>query len=200
MSNTNYKKIFAIKNKDKTKIKQIVPEIQDKSGIYILTRFENGFKYGYIGLATVSVWTRLAEHLSGYQHIDLSIKKHGWYSETNQSGWRISYFYAPAEQLNDLEQEYIKKYANAGYQLRNKTAGSQSKGKFGIADNRPAKGYHDGLKQGYLNARKEVAHWFELHLECTIKGKSTKNKEKALEKFIDFITLDKKEKEVEENE
>lgn len=77
---TNYKQIFAIKNKNRDIIKKLVPDIQDKSGIYILTRFENGFKYGYIGQATVSVWTRLAEHLSGYQHIDLSIKNHGWYS------------------------------------------------------------------------------------------------------------------------
>ena len=113
---TNYKQIFALKNKNKQKIKQLVPDIKDKSGIYILTREENGFRYGYIGQATVSIWTRLAEHLAGYQHIDLSIKNHGWYSEENPTGYKINYFYAPKEQLNDLEQLYIKKYANAGYQ------------------------------------------------------------------------------------
>ena len=47
--------------------------------------------------------------------------------------------------------------ANQGYQLKNKTSGMQGKGKQGISENRPSKGYHDGLKQGYKNAQKELA-------------------------------------------
>ena len=35
---TNYKQIFALKNKNKQKIKQLVPDIKDEPGIYILTR------------------------------------------------------------------------------------------------------------------------------------------------------------------
>lgn len=34
---------------------------------------ENGFRYAYIGQA-VHILTRLAQHLVGYQHIDLSLK------------------------------------------------------------------------------------------------------------------------------
>ncbi len=184
---TNYKQIFALKNKNKQKIKQLVPDIKDKSGIYILTREENGFRYGYIGQATVSIWTRLAEHLAGYQHIDLSIKNHGWYSEENPTGYKINYFYAPKEQLNDLEQVYIKKYANAGYQLRNKTGGSQGTGKFGIADNRPSKGYYDGIKQGQKKTREEVKTYFDKYLDFAIKPPANKIKERKAEEFKKFL-------------
>jgi hypothetical protein len=45
------------------------------------------------------------------------------------------------------------------------------------------------LAQGYLNARREVAHWFSLHLAVSMK-KPTKNAEKALAKFQEFIDLE----------
>ena len=161
--------------------------MNDESGIYILTRYESGFKYAYVGQAK-RLLTRLAQHLNGYQHIDLSIKKHGLYSDTNPTGWQIEYANCPEEQLDNNERLLISDYANRGYQLRNKTAGGQDSGKFGIADNRPAKGYHDGLQQGYENARKEIAHLFDLHLSAVIKAnKPNKTQEKALQKFNDFI-------------
>lgn len=184
---TNYKKLFAIRNKNKAKIKSIAPNIEDRSGIYILTREEAGFKYGYVGQATVSVWERLAEHLSGYQHIDLSIKNHGWFSEENPSGYKISFFYAPKEKLNELEQEYIKRCANAGYQLRNKTAGSQSKGKFGISDNRPSKGYRDGIAHGEKKTIELVKTFFDKYLDYSIKQPPNKIKERKLEEFNDLL-------------
>ena len=129
------------------------------------------------------------QHLSGYQqHIDLSIKRHGLYSETNPTGWKIEYANCPEEQLDNNERLLISDYANRGYQLRNKTAGGQDGGKFGIADNRPAKGYHDGLQQGYENARKEIKHLFDLYLTAVITAnKPTKRHENALQKFYDFI-------------
>ena len=43
---------------------------------------EEGIKYAYIGQAK-HILTRLAQHLTGYQHIDLSIRKHGLYSNRN---------------------------------------------------------------------------------------------------------------------
>lgn len=127
--------------------------------------------------------------MSGYQqHIDLSIKKHGLYSETNPTGWKIEYANCPEEQLDNNERLLISDYANRGHQLRNKTAGGQDSGKFGIADNRPAKGYHDGLQQGYENARKEIKHLFDLYLTAVITAnKPTKRYENALQKFYDFI-------------
>ena len=48
-------------------------ESEEDSGIYVFTRQENGFKYAYVGQAK-HILTRLAQHLNGYQHIDLSIK------------------------------------------------------------------------------------------------------------------------------
>ena len=184
---TNWRQIKAIETKNKQRIQELCPMMHDVSGIYILTRRDSGFRYAYVGQAK-HLLTRLAQHLSGYQHIDLSIKKHGLYSDTNPTGWQIEYANCPEEQLDNNERLLISDYANRGYQLRNKTAGGQDGGKFGIADNRPAKGYHDGLQQGYENARKEIAHLFDLHLSAVIKAnKPNKTQEKALQKFNDFI-------------
>jgi hypothetical protein len=92
------------------------------------------------------------------------------------------------EELDEAEQKHILDMANKGYQLRNKTSGSQGKGKQGIADNKAAKGYHDGLHQGYKNAQKYVANLFEKHLTYGKRSdKPNKNQEKALEKFEAFL-------------
>jgi hypothetical protein len=98
----------------------------------------------------------------------------------------------PAEECNEKEQYYIKKAADAGYQLKNSTTGSQGKGKKGLENGRPARGYFDGKEAGYLMARREVAHWFSLHLNVSMK-KPTKNAEKALAKFQEFIDLEAEE-------
>ena len=84
----------------------------------------------------------------GYQHIDLSLKKHGLFDDTKPNGWKLICFEYPIDELDEKEQYYIKLYANDGYQLRNKTSGSQGEGKHGINDNKPAKGYYDGKKAG----------------------------------------------------
>ena len=74
-----------------------------------------------------------------------------------------------------------------GFQLRNKTSGSQGAGKKDIADE-PTKGYLEGLNNGYKKAQKEIAHLFQLHLECTTKkNPPTKLQEKAMAKFEEFI-------------
>jgi len=183
----NFRQIKAIEAKNKQRIQELCPMMHDVSGIYILTRHDNGFKYAYVGQAK-HLLTRLAQHLSGYQHIDLSIKKHKLWNEDNPAGWRIDFMYCPEERLDEIERQMIADYANRGFQMRNKTAGGQDNGKFGIADNRPAKGYHDGLQQGYENARKEIKHLFDLHLTAVIKAnKPNKTQEKALQKFYDFI-------------
>lgn len=167
------------------------PQATHESGIYCFHRVdEDGFKFAYIGLATRSLLTRLGEHLVGYQHIDLSIKKHGLYSTDNPYGYNISILcHCPAEECNEKEQYYIKKAADAGYQLKNSTTGSQGVGKKGLDNQRPSRGYFDGKEAGYLMARKEVAHWFDLHLNVSMK-KPTKNAEKALAKFQEFINIE----------
>ena len=73
----------------------------------------------------------------------------------------------------------------------NKTIGGQNAGKVGLNANKPAKGYRDGLKKGYTNARVDVSKLFEKNLTFSINGKTTINKEKAFEKFKDFIDLEK---------
>lgn len=52
----------------------INPKLNEQSGIYFLTREdEQGIKYAYIGQAK-HILSRLAQHMTGYQHIDLSLK------------------------------------------------------------------------------------------------------------------------------
>ena len=182
----DFRQIKAIEKANKEKWVKQFGKIPDTSGIYILTREENGFKYAYIGQAK-HILSRLADHLKGYQHIDLSLKKHGLISPINPNGWDIAFVKCKEKDLDEQEQYFIKAYANAGFQLRNKTAGGQGDGKFEIAETRPRKTYRDGLKQGYLNAQKEVAKLFEKNLTFEINGKPNKNKEKALNKFKIFI-------------
>lgn len=189
----DYRQIKAIEKKNKERILAVRPSTPETSGIYVLHREEDGFKYGYVGQAK-HLLTRLAQHLSGYQHIDLSIKKHGLYSKENPCGWKISCAQYPETDLDAKEQEWIRYLASKGYQMRNKTSGSQGKGKHGIADNKPAKGYYDGLAQGYKNARKFVANLFDKHLQYSKKSdKPNKLQDKAVEKFEDFLRWEESE-------
>ena len=177
-----------MEQKNKQKLLSINGKLNEKSGIYFLTRFdENEIKYAYIGQAK-HILTRISQHLVGYQYIDLSIKKHGLYSLQNPYGWKIGFINFPISDLDEKEQYYIKMYAQNGYQLRNKTSGSQGSGKRKIDEYRPQKGYRDGINQGYKNASKEVSHLFDLHLDYKTKSdKPNKNQEKAIEKFKEFL-------------
>lgn len=188
MAYKNYKQRMAIENNYKKKLVEIDPTLDDSSGIYFFTREDsNGFKYAYIGQAK-HILSRLAQHFTGYQHIDLSIKKHGMYSEDNPEGWKVTSIEYPESELDNMEQYYIKQYADMGYQLRNKTGGGQGTGKTQIDDYRPSKGYRDGLIQGRKNASKEIARLFEKHLNYSKKSdKPNKNQEKALTKFEEFL-------------
>lgn len=185
----NYAQTKAIEQKNRVRWLLVNPRLTDASGIYILTRTEDGFKYAYIGQAK-HVLQRLCGHLTGYQHIDLSLKKHGFYSEYNPTGWEVEQRDYSVEQLDDMERAYIKEYATKGYQLRNKSAGGQNEGKHGIAENKPSRGYRDGLAQGYKNAQREIAQLFDKNLSVAVNGASNKNKEKALAKFMAFIGKD----------
>ena len=192
LKNGTYRNIAqakAIEKKNRYRLLDVNPKLDDESGIYFLTRTdENGFRYAYIGQA-VHILTRLAQHLVGYQHIDLSLKKHNLYSIENPYGWKIGFMHFPVSQLDEKEQYYIKMYADNGYQLRNKTSGSQGQGKAQIDDYRPAKGYRDGLKQGRINLARELSHIADKHLEIRLKPEKQGNKvsEKQYEKFITLL-------------
>lgn len=161
------------------------PFLTEDSGIYVMTREEDGFRYAYVGQAK-HILTRLAQHLDGHdQHIDLSIRKHGLWSEGNPGGWFVTTTHYPETELDAQEQAYIKFYADCGYQLRNKTGGSQGKGKAAIAENKPAKGYYDGKKQGRSDVLKELNKVVK-YLQITPKN-DTKLANRMAEKFWEIL-------------
>lgn len=184
----SYAQIKAIEAKNKQRILSVCPKANDKSGIYVFYREENGIKYAYVGQAK-HLLTRLADHLKGYQHIDLSIKKHGLYSEKNPTGYKITVSWCKESELDELERESIRIYANMGYQLRNKTGGGQDEGKYGIAPNKSPRGYHEGIRQGYNNARKDIKKLFDKYLDVSVK-KDNKLSQRMLQKFNDFLEGD----------
>lgn len=189
------KRIAEIKRMEqeiKQRLLLINPKLNEQSGIYFLTREdEQGIKYAYIGQAK-HILSRLAQHMTGYQHIDLSLKKHGLISNSNMCGWNVNFLNFPEELLDEKEQYYIKKYALGGYQLRNKTAGGQGSGKKQIDDYRPGKTYRQGVEQGMKNASRDVAKLFEKHLNVSAKSNPpTVNQMKAMDKFEKFLELSK---------
>ena len=183
----NHKQIYAIKKANKERILKVCPNCPESSGIYFLIREEDGFKFAYIGKAK-HLLSRLADHLQGHtQHIDRSLKKHGLWSEENKTGWKVNFLTFQESELNEKEQFYIQKYANAGYQLRNVESGGQL-GKIDIGERKPAKKYFDGLEQGKKNAIKEIKHLFDLHLNyAPKKNPPTKLQEKAMQKLKDIF-------------
>ena len=185
---SNIRKAKMIEANNKHRFLKVNPTLDDKSGIYILTREEDGIKYAYIGQAK-HILTRLAQHLVNYQHIDSSSKKHGLYSDDNPCGWKVNAIHFKESELDEKEQYYVKLYANNGYQLRNKTSGSQGEGKRQIGEYRPQKGYRDGLSQGYKNAVNELRNIIDKHLTVNIRQDKAHNKVsiKAFEKFNQII-------------
>lgn len=173
---------------NKLRIKEVCPNVDERSGIYIFLRRENGFNYAYVGQAK-NLLNRLAQHLKGYQHIDLSIKKHGLYNaDANETGWKINIKHCDGEELNKEEQEYIRHFASMGYQLYNHTTGSQDGEKRALGETKSPKGYFEGLARGRNNAIKEIKHLFDLHLKAVYKAdKPSKNAEKAMRKFNEII-------------
>lgn len=190
-SKLNYRKIYAIEKSNRERLLKVNPNLDDKSGIYFLTRTDgDGISYFYIGQA-VKILQRMCSHLTGYQHIDLSLKKRGFYSADNPYGWQINFIHYPKDELDQMEQYWILQYTKKGYQCRyNKTAGGQGEGKEKINEFKASKTYRDGLKQGYKNASREVSHLFELHLDYKTKSDMpSKNQQKAIDKFDKFLNF-----------
>lgn len=187
MTQEEYKKRMALKAKYQKQWLALDPTLSEHSGIYILTRRdENGFKYAYIGQA-IHLLSRMISHSCGYQQwIDLSLKKHGLYSQSNPYGWYLTHFTYDEKLLNLKEQETIKNYADMGYQLRNITSGSQGKGKVDINERKPAKGYYDGKKQGATNLSKEL----QKTLKYLVVAPKDENKRtiRMYNKFWDLLT------------
>ena len=174
---------YAQIKENKERILEVCPKATEQSGIYIFTRV---VVHSYVGQAK-NLLARLANHLSNYDRIDLSIKSHGLFSEDNPTGWKITIRECDLSSLDEKETELIERALNNdGILLYNKQSGGQGKGKTKIADYKPSKGYRDGLKQGYENARKLLAPLFEKYLTIAY-DESKKLAEKAYNKFNDFI-------------
>lgn len=180
----DYKQVQEDLRRNKERLLRQNPKLNDNSGIYILHRIENDIKFAYIGQAQ-HIISRLAQHFEGYQHIDLSLKKRGLAYENPERGYAVSFVNYPIEQLDNAEQEWIKRAANNGYQLYNHNSGG-SKGKVGFDNQRPSRGYHDGLAQGRKSLAKELSHIIDTHLEIKVR-KDTKISQKALQKFYDLL-------------
>lgn len=188
MDYKKFRKAKAIESHNKKRILKVCPDIPETSGIYFLTRVdEDGFKFAYIGQAK-HLLTRLAQHCVGYQHIDLSIKSHGFITE-KEYGWKIGFMEYPESMLNEREQYYIKAYALNGYQLRNHTSGGQNSGKRDIAEE-PRKGYQQGLKNGYENGLKDLTHFLSTHCTVHLKNPNNKVSRGQAEKWKDRIDIE----------
>ena len=182
----NMRQIKAIEKANRERMLKVNPDLTDESGIYFLTRVQ---PEGYVGQAK-HICQRLCQHLSGYdQYVDRSLKAHGLYSEDNPYGYKVNFLPFPESKLDEMEQYYIQKYLENGYRLKNKTAGSQGVGKVKIADFKPAKGYHDGIKAGKKSLAKELSHIIDTHLTVSLKEGKENNKvsQRALEKFNSLL-------------
>lgn len=189
----DYKKLRqtkAIERKNKQLFLKLNKKLNDSSGIYILFRTdENDIKYFYCGQAK-HILSRLAQHMSGYQHIDLSLKKRGLWSENNPYGWIVFFKNYQEKELDEKEQFWILEMTKRGYQCRyNKTAGGQGSGKKKINEFRPAKGYRDGIQQGRKAMARELSSIVEKHLTITLRAEKQGNKisERQFEKFKELL-------------
>ena len=186
----NIAQIKAIEKKNRERLLKVNPNLNDRSGIYFLTRTdENDISYFYIGQA-VNIIQRMCGHLTGYQHIDNSIKKRGFFSEENPYGWKLNFINYPKSELDKMEQYWILEYTKKGYQCRyNKTAGGQGEGKEKINEFKPSRGYRDGLKQGEKNLARELSSIAEKHLKIEIREDKKNNKisQRQYEKFMDLL-------------
>ena len=133
---------------------------------------------------------RIVSHWNGYKRIDISIRKRKFKSDENPHGWAFCILeYCPVEKLDEREQYWILEQMRQGKQTYNVTYGSQADGKQNIKEGKTPRGYWDGVEAGKMKARRFVADLFNKHLNVSMK-KPTKNAEKALAKFQEFINLE----------
>lgn len=190
MPSRNYKKIFAMKAEREKKIKSVCPNIPYDSGIYAFTRTdEAGIRRAYVGQA-VSLCERCASHLTEYDHIALSLKKHGFYSEENPYGWKLSFKLYPKNFLNDAEVKAIKSFADSGFQMYNITAGSQGKGKQVTGQYKQPKTYTQGVMHGRKTMARDLSHIINKHLVVAVRAEKQGNKvsERQFEKFKELLS------------
>ena len=185
----DFRKVFAMKAEREKRIKKICPDIPNSSGIYVFCRIdEAGIRRAYCGQA-VNLLERCASHLGEYDHIALSLKKHGFYSNENPYGWKLDYRTYPKSELDDKEVKTIKSFADKGFQMYNVTAGSQGKGKQVTGQYKQPKTYSQGVQQGRKNMARELSSIAEKHLKIELRADKANNKvsQKQYGKFMDLL-------------
>lgn len=189
MGKPNHKQIYAIKEERESRIKKICPNIPYSSGIYVFYRTDEAqIRRAYCGQA-INLCERCASHLGEYDHIALSLKKHGFYSGENPYGWKLAFKTCPKSELDEREVATIKSFADDGFQMYNVTAGSQSIGKLVTGQYKQPKTYSQGVQQGRKNLAKELSNIADKHLVISLKPEKTGNRvsEKQLSKFLYLI-------------
>ena len=169
----------------------ITESIQTKQpGIYLFERTdENGVTFFYCGQAK-NIFQRIVSHWNGYQHIDISMRKRKFKSDENPHGWAFCILeYCPVEKLDEREQYWILAPTRQGKPTYNVTHASQPDGKQHLTEGKTPRRERAGAEAGKTKARRFVADLFSKHLNVSMK-KPTKNAEKALNKFLDFINLE----------
>lgn len=187
----NIAKAKAVEQKNKERLLKANPELNEDSGIYFLTRTDElGIRHAYVGLAH-HVLTRLAQHLSNYQYIDNSIRKHGLYSEDNPYGYKVNFLNCLENELEEKERYYITQYSLNGYQMKNRDTGGGA-GKQEIGDRKPPKTYREGIQAGKKSLARELSSIAEKHLKIEIRDDKKNNKisQKQFEKFKELLNAD----------
>lgn len=189
---------LAIERQNVERILQICPEMQDRSGIYFFYRAdENGEVIArYIGKSETSILKRCASHLQGVkQHLDLSIKSHGLYSEDNPTGWRVMALeYCAPNLCNERERKHIQYCQRLFIELYNIESGGTT-GKTNINERKAFKGYRKGVEYGRYKLSQELQTTLK-YLNIAPKDEN-KRTIRMYNKFLGLITP--KEKEGEED-
>lgn len=189
----NYKQIFAKQKEAEKVVLKACPKMDNGSGIYFYTRvdLETNEKFAYIGLAR-NLIRRNSQHILGYQHIDISLRKRGFYSKENESGWKLNFLHFPENQLEEKERYYIEQYQKANVTLLNIESGGRE-GKSFINEKAPPKTYRDGLAQGEKNMLNKVKVFFDKYLDYVIKDKPNKIKERKHKEFAELLNYKEEE-------
>ena len=187
----NIAKAKAVEQKNKERLLKANPELNEDSGIYFLTRTDElGIRHAYVGLAH-HVLTRLAQHLSNYQYIDNSIRKHGLYSEENPYGYKVNFLNCLETELEEKERYYITQYSLNGYQMKNRDTGGGA-GKKEIGDRKQPKTYREGIEAGKKSLARELSSIAEKHLKIEIREDKRNNKisQRQFEKFKELLNTE----------
>lgn len=185
-----YNQVKAIQLKWEKKLKELFPEINHLPGIYVYYRQDGEYTKWYVGQAK-DIIERTVSHLMGYsQHIDLSLKKRGFFVDGKPDGWSFYFYNCALENLDEEEKATVRKMSEKPFSVSyNVTLGGQGEGKEDLnsTNRKSGKSYYDGVAYGEQKAKKYVKEMFDKYLDYSIKDKPNKIKERKLEEFENYL-------------